>query len=128
MTKPPLCRLRTDCPIASSLDLVGDKWTLVVVRDAVLFGKTKFAEFLASDEHISTNLLTNRLQRLEAAGILERRQYEARPPRYEYIATDKGRDLLPVLIELVKWANRHIPGTRKPPQWMVEKFAPKREP
>ena len=117
---------RTSCPIASSLDLLGDRWTLVVVRDALLFGKTKFAEFLTSDEGISTNLLADRLQRLEAAGILERRQYQQRPPRDEYLVTGKGRELLPVLIELVKWANRHIPGTRKPPQWMIEKFAPKR--
>ena len=113
---------RTPCPIASFLDLLGDKWTLVVVRDALLFGKTKFQEFLASGEKISTNLLTERLERLECAGILERRLYQERPPRYEYIVTPRGRDLLPVLIEVVKWSNRHIPETRKPPQWMVERF------
>ena len=62
-------------------------------------------------------------KRLEREGILERRAYQQRPPRYEYLVTAKGRDLLPVLIELVKWANRHIPDTKKPPQWMVEKFA-----
>jgi len=114
--------MRSPCPIASSLDLLGDKWTLVVVRDALLFGKTRFADFLGSGERISTNLLADRLKRLECAGILERRQYQVRPPRYEYQVTQKGRELLPVLIELVKWANRHIPDTKKPPQWMVEKF------
>jgi len=119
--------MRSQCPIASSLDLLGDRWTLVVVRDALLFGKTRFADFLASGEGISTNLLTDRLKRLEREGILERRAYQQRPPRYEYLVTAKGRDLLPVLIELVKWANRHIPDTKKPPQWMVEKFGRRAE-
>ena len=115
--------MRSHCPIASSLDLLGDRWTLVVVRDALLFGKSRFADFLASPERISTNLLADRLKRLELQGLLERREYQERPRRYEYVVTQKGRDLLPVLIELVKWANRHIPDTKKPPQWMVEKFS-----
>ena len=119
--------MRSHCPIASSLDLLGDRWTLVVIRDALLFGKTRFADFLASPEGISTNLLTDRLKRLEREGLLERRPYQQRPPRYEYVVAQKGRDLLPVLIELVRWANRHIPDTKKPPQWMVEKFVRRAE-
>ena len=108
---------RTPCPIASSLDLLGDKWTLLVVRDALLFGKKRFGEFLASGEGISTNLLTERLERLEQAGVLERCLYQRKPARYEYIITPKGKDLLPVLAAMATWANEHIPGThRSPPE------------
>jgi len=118
----PLSFARTPCPIAASLDLLGDRWTLLVVRDALLFGKTKFAEFLASGEGISTNLLTERLTRLEDAGILERRLYQRRPSRYEYLPTARGRDLVPVLAAMVRWANRHIPGTHTPPPHLKDKL------
>ena len=94
--------MRSQCPIASSLDLLGDRWTLVVVRDALLFGKTRFADFLASGEGISTNLLTDRLKRLEREGILERRAYQQRPPRYEYLVTAKGRPNTKPLVTAVK--------------------------
>jgi len=106
---------RSPCPIASALDLLGDKWTLVVVRDLLLLGKHRFGELLRSGEGISTNILSDRLERLEAAGLLERRRYREHPPRYEYHLTASGRDLFPVLRELIHWGNRHIPGTYQPP-------------
>lgn len=106
---------RSRCPIASALDLLGDRWTLVVVRDLLLLGKHRFSELLRSGEAISTNILSDRLERLEAAGLVERRRYQERPPRDEYHLTPSGRDLLPVLRELIRWGNRHIPGTYQPP-------------
>lgn len=111
---------RSPCPVASTLDLLGDRWTLLVVRDLLLFGKHRFAELLGSAEGISTNLLADRLERLERAGLVERRPYQEHPPRHEYHLTEKGRDLLPVLHEIVRWANRHLPGTYKPPPGMFD--------
>jgi DNA-binding HxlR family transcriptional regulator len=90
---------------------VGDKWSLLVVRD-LLRGKRTYGELAASPEAIPTNLLADRLKRLEAAGIVRREAYQARPARYAYALTDKGRDLGDVLLALARWGKRHIPGTR----------------
>jgi DNA-binding HxlR family transcriptional regulator len=111
---------RSHCPIASTLDLVGDKWTLLVVRDLAFTEKRRFADFLASPEGISTNILADRLARLEAAGLVERRPYQERPPRHEYHLTAKGRDLRAVLVELIRWGNRNLPGTYEPPPEALE--------
>jgi DNA-binding HxlR family transcriptional regulator len=109
---------RSGCPIASTLDVVGDKWSMVILRD-LLTGKRKFGEFLRSPERITTNVLTDRLTRMEANGLIERRAYSERPPRFEYLLTDKGAGLLPALQEISRWANRHIPGTWQPPEMFM---------
>jgi len=101
---------RSGCPIATTLDLVGDRWTLVIIRDLVL-GKARFGDLLDSPERITSSVLTDRLARMEAAGLVERIAYEQRPPRYEYRLTAKGRGLLPALQEICRWANRHMPET-----------------
>jgi len=101
---------RSPCPVACSLDLLGDKWTLLVVRD-LLLGKTTYSEFQRSPEGIPTNILAERLKRLQAAGIIEKSQYQERPVRYAYRLTEKGRDLQPVLLAMIDWGNKHIPGT-----------------
>ncbi len=106
---------RSLCPIATTMELVGDRWTLVIVRDLVN-GKTRFSEFLESPERITTNILTNRLATMAANGLIERRLYQRRPPRYEHVLTDKGRDLLPVLQQICRWANHHMPETWVPPE------------
>jgi DNA-binding HxlR family transcriptional regulator len=106
---------RSPCPIASSLDLVGDKWTLVILRD-MINGKKRFAEFLASPERITTNVLTDRLNSMEAAGLIAKQPYQHRPLRNEYTLTEKGRSMHPVLRELCRWANAHLPGTWIPPE------------
>lgn len=108
-------RFRSRCPVAATLDLVGDKWTLVVVRDLLFFDKRRFSEFLASPEGISTNILADRLARLERAGLVERRRYQEHPPRDEYHPTAAGRDLLPLLREMIRWGNAHIPSTFRAP-------------
>jgi DNA-binding HxlR family transcriptional regulator len=103
------------------LDLLGDKWTLLVVRDLLFVGKRRFGEFLASPEGIPTNILTERLRRLEECGIVARTPYQERPQRFEYHLTRKGTDLLPVLRAIAEWARRHIPGTvqEAPPEFVA---------
>jgi DNA-binding HxlR family transcriptional regulator len=103
--------LRSQCPIAAALDLLGDRWTLLVVRDLLLFGKKRFGELLASPEKIPTNILSDRLRRLEEAGIVTRVPYLKSPPRYEYRLTPRGTDVFPVLRALIEWGNRHFPET-----------------
>lgn len=111
---------RSGCPIATSLDQVGDRWTLVILRDLVN-GKRRFAEFLASPERITTSVLTDRLAALEANGLVERRPYQDRPPRHEYVLTEKGLALLPVLQDLCRWANRFMPETWTPPAAFMDR-------
>jgi len=94
-----------NCSIARTLEVVGDRWTLLVVRNA-LVGMTRFDEFQRSLA-IAPNVLTDRLTRLTDADVLERRQYTDRPPRFEYLPTDKGRELWPLLAAMVAWGDRH---------------------
>lgn len=111
---------RSTCPIATALDILGDKWTLVVLRD-LLIGKKRFGEFLESPEKITTNILTDRLRRLEHEGFIERRAYQHKPPRYEYYPTSRGESLLPLLQELCRWGNTHYPGTYVPPDSFMKR-------
>jgi DNA-binding HxlR family transcriptional regulator len=107
MAQSPLLGLPFYCPIARSLELVGERWTILILRDLVRFGPRKFHEFEQSLPRISPNTLSARLKRLEEAGIIERRFYEQHPPRAEYLLTDKGRELRPVLRALFEWGERH---------------------
>lgn len=102
---------RSPCPIANTLDLVGDKWSLLIVRD-MLHGKDTYGALLDSPEGIPTNILADRLRRLEDAGIIRRSAYQAHPVRYAYTLSKKGTDLGDVLLALVRWGKRHVPGTR----------------
>lgn len=101
---------RSPCAVANSLDLVGDKWSLLVVRD-LLHGKRTYGELADSPERIPTNILADRLRRLEDAGIVSSTPYQERPVRYAYALTSKGKDLGDVLLAFVRWGKRHIPGT-----------------
>ena len=101
---------RSACAVANSLDLVGDKWSLLVVRD-LLYGKRTYGELLNSPEGIPTNILADRLERLEGAGIIVSSPYQQRPIRYAYTLTPKGRALGDVLLAFVRWGKQHIPGT-----------------
>lgn len=101
---------RSSCPIACSLDLIGDRWTLVVVRD-LFRGLKTYGEFVAAPEGIPTNILADRLKRLEQAGLVVREPYQTNPPRYAYQLTPMGRDLKPVLGALAGWGLRHLDGT-----------------
>lgn len=114
---------RSVCPIANTLDVIGDRWTLLVVRDLLFFGKLRYSDLLDSAEGIPTNILADRLRRLEASGSVERRAYQTRPPRYEYRLTPRGADLLPILREMIAWANRHVTGTGRPPAGFFDRPA-----
>ncbi len=106
---------RSGCPIATTLDIVGDRWTLVILRD-LLTGKSRFSQFLNSPERITTNILTDRLAAMEEAGLVSKAAYQQRPKRFEYAPTQKGEALLPVLQEMCRWANTYMPGTWTPPK------------
>lgn len=101
---------RSACAVANSLDIVGDKWSLLVVRD-LLHGKHTYGELASSPERIPTNILADRLRRLEEAGIIVSNPYQERPTRYAYTLTPKGRALGDVLLAFVRWGKEHIPGT-----------------
>ncbi|MBV8750682.1 MAG: helix-turn-helix transcriptional regulator [Candidatus Eremiobacteraeota bacterium] len=105
------------CSIARSLEVVGEWWTILVLRD-VFRGIRRF-DAIQRDLGIATNVLTARLKRLRDAGLIDRRRYEQRPPRYEYHLTDKGRDLFPLLIALVRWGDKHLAGDDGPPRTLV---------
>jgi DNA-binding HxlR family transcriptional regulator len=110
------CLRRSACPIANALDLLGDKWTLLVVRDLMFRGKRLYGELAQCEEGIPTNILADRLKRLEEAGLVRKDPYQDRPVRYEYSLTAGGKDLFRVIREIVRWANKHIPGTGVPPK------------
>jgi DNA-binding HxlR family transcriptional regulator len=101
---------RSACAIANSLDILGDKWSLLVVRD-LLHGKHTYGELALSPERIPTNILADRLERLESTGIVTRTPYQQRPVRYSYSLTPKGSALGEVLLAFVRWGKQHIPGT-----------------
>lgn len=94
------------CPIARSVERVGEWWSILILRDA-LQGLTRFDQFEDS-LGIAPNMLTRRLTKLVQAGLLERRLYNEHPPRYEYVPTERGRDFRPVLLALLAWGNRHF--------------------
>ena len=105
---------RSNCPIACSLDLIGDRWTLVVVRD-LLRGLTKYGEFLAGEEGIPTNVLAERLVRLEKAKMINKIPYQEHPRRYAYQLTAKGRSLAPIIGAIGLWGQKQFPGASVDP-------------
>jgi DNA-binding HxlR family transcriptional regulator len=110
-THPP-AELRSLCPVACALDVVGDRWTLLVIRD-LFAGKRRFGDFLTSPERIPTNILAERLKRLERAGLITSVPYTERPPRFEYHLTSRGRSLAPVVDAMATWGLAQFPGTRR---------------
>ncbi len=100
---------RSDCPVARALDVVGDKWTLLLVRDMIA-GKETYRAFLEAGEGIPTNILAARLKRLVAAGLVEKRAYQERPVRYAYLLTAAGRGLVPVVAALGDWGAAELGG------------------
>ena len=122
MTHMVLKPERSICPIAATLDLVGDKWSLIIVRDLII-GKSRYGEFLDSPEGITTNILANRLRRMEQTGLIDKDLYQQHPPRYAYRLTRRGRKLLPILQDMCRWANEFVDGTWRPPEsFMNAKF------
>ena len=105
---------RSGCPISIALEMLGDAWSLLVVRDLMFKGRRTYNDFLAGGEGIASNILADRLVRLESAGIIEKRRDPVDGRRFVYRLSEKGIDLAPVLIELVIWSARYE-ATEAPP-------------
>lgn len=106
---------RSACAVSTALDIIGDKWSLLIVRDMCL-NKHRYGDFHSSPEGIPTNILANRLRRLEESGILTKQMYREKPLRYEYYLTEKGADLLPIIQQLALWAGKYVPECGSPPE------------
>jgi len=102
---------RSQCPVARTLDLVGDRWSLLIVRD-MLSGRSKFQQFLASPEKIPTNVLSSRLKLLESSGLIKASLYQRHPPRFAYTLTDKGKKLASVIRAIADWGESSLPKSR----------------
>jgi DNA-binding HxlR family transcriptional regulator len=98
---------QTGCPISFGLDTFGDRWSLVVIREMMMGGKTTYGEFLEADEGISTNILADRLKHLETEGIIEKSRDPENRRSFIYTLTEKGHDLAPIMLEIVLWSGAH---------------------
>ena len=98
----------TGCPVAFGLDIFGDRWTLLIIRDMLLQGKRTYSDFLASDEKIATNILANRMRHLEDEGVVTRARDPENRRSFIYTLTDKGLSLTPVLLEIVRWSGDYL--------------------
>jgi DNA-binding HxlR family transcriptional regulator len=96
-----------DCPVARTLDLIGERWTILLMRDLLLQGPRRFQDFLTSLPGIAPNTLSTRLKSLEDNGLVRRQLYNDRPPRLEYVLTDKGKSLGPILKAMREWGAKH---------------------
>ena len=105
------------CSIARSLEVIGERWTLLILRD-VLLGRHRFDEIVES-LGVTRTVLTQRLRHLVAEGVLERRAYHQRPERFEYHLTAKGQELMPVIAQLIWWGDRYYPEPAGPPRLLV---------
>jgi DNA-binding HxlR family transcriptional regulator len=101
---------RSRCSIARTLEVLGDKWTMLVVRDLMWHDKHTFQELQNSEERMPANLLSQRLKRLMQWGLVQREAYQDRPVRYRYDLTDKGRSLEPLLLQIMGWGHVHLGG------------------
>ena len=110
--------LRSDCPINFALELFGDKWTLLVIRDLIFEEKQFYKDFSKSKERIATNILSDRLKRLEEHGIIISSVYEKQKTQKIYKLTPKGIDLIPVLVELIIWSSKHKTGLDVNPEFL----------
>ena len=98
---------RSSCPLAIALDVLGDRWSLIVVRDLMVAGSLTYGELTECSEGITTNILADRLKRLGAEGIVEKKPYQTKPVRYQYSLTAKGMGLKPIMSAIVTWAMEH---------------------
>ncbi len=110
---------RSDCPINFALETFGDMWSLLIVRDIVYFGKKTFGEFLESDEGIATNILASRLAQLEQKGVLLKKPHDTDKRKEVYVLTEKGLDLIPILLEMAGWGAQHDRQTSAPQAWIA---------
>ncbi len=104
---------RSDCPINLGLEIFGDRWSLLIIRDMIFGYKTTYNEFLASDEKIATNILSSRLKMLEGWGLIEKESDPIKKTRHRYLLTKAGLDLIPMLVEIMLWSDsyRQVPNS-----------------
>lgn len=117
-----MVKKRSNCPLAFSLDIFGDKWSLLIIRDIIMMGKFSFIDFSKSAEKIATNILSSRLELLEKEGIIYKQVSPKNKSKYVYSLTKKGIDLQPVLIEMMKWGAKYNPDTPLPPKKIIKQF------
>jgi DNA-binding HxlR family transcriptional regulator len=98
---------RSDCPISTALDIFGDKWSLLIVRDMMFKGMNTYGDFLKGEEKIATNILADRLMLLEAGGIIAKQKHPDSKAKILYTLTPKGIDLVPALVEIIAWSEKH---------------------
>jgi DNA-binding HxlR family transcriptional regulator len=110
---------RSDCPISFALDIFGDRWTLLVIRDLLFKGKSHYRDFVESEERIATNILADRLKSLEEHGIVTRNVAPRNAGGVSYRLTPKGLDLAPTLVELILWSATHDPDTAASPEFVT---------
>lgn len=101
-------KFRSSCLIASALDLIGDKWSLLIIRDMLLHKKKTFKEMLASEEGVATNLLSSRLKLLESLNVITKRKLPKNKKENIYLLTEKGMDLAPIILEIVLWSDKYV--------------------
>src|SRR5260221_12234966 len=109
---------RSDCPISFALETFGDRWSLLIVRDIVYFGKKTYGESLESEEGIATNILASRLAQLEQKGILSKKPDPTDKRKEVYSLTEAGLDLIPILLQMEDWSAHHDPQTEAPQEWI----------
>lgn len=105
---------RSTCPVSTSLDVLGDKWTLLILRDMVFAGKSTYGEFRQSAEKVATNVLADRLAVLEAHGLVTKAVAADKKSKFTYRLTEKGVDTIPIIVELVRWGSQHCPTAVDP--------------
>lgn len=113
-------KYRSHCPINIAQETFGDKWSLLVIRDLMFKGKKYYGEFLKSEEKISTNILANRLENLEANGLISKTIDSENNSKYIYALTPKGIDLLPMLLEMITWSAKYDDKTGAPPEFIQQ--------
>lgn len=116
---------RSTCPISFSLDVLGDKWTLLILRDMVFAGKSTYGEFLQSPEKMATNILADRLATLETQGFVTKQVAADKKSKFTYRLTEKGLDLIPLLMEIIRWGTTYSPAGGNPA--LLEEWTTNRE-
>jgi DNA-binding HxlR family transcriptional regulator len=111
------CR-QSGCPVAFTLDTFGDKWSLLVLRDMFMNGKRYYGEFLESPEHVASNILADRLKRLEEARVITKNHDPENQKKYVYELTQKGVDLLPLMLEAITWGSKYLSGNTAPKEFL----------
>lgn len=101
-------KFRSSCIIASALDLIGDKWSLLIIRDMLMHKKKTFKEFAASEENVATNLLSSRLKMLESINVISKRKLIHNKKENIYLLTERGIDLAPLILEIVLWSDKYV--------------------